>query len=159
MITETEAITATAPITGTAPTTPTQEVEEYGPMARRKVHVNRYCLSLIRKALEGVVEDPHGTGRIARIKGIQVAGKTGTAQVIGSLKAVKKGVEEERFKDHAWFICFAPVEDPSIVVGVLVEHGGHGSSGAAPLARRVLEAYFFGNQAGMKIADKKEGRN
>jgi penicillin-binding protein 2 len=48
----------------------------------------------------------------------------------------------DKFKDHAWFIAFAPVEDPQISLAVFVEHGGHGSTTAAPIAKKVIEAYF-----------------
>jgi penicillin-binding protein 2 len=49
---------------------------------------------------------------------------------------------EENARDHAWFIAYAPVENPKIAVAVLVEHGGHGGSAAAPIARRVIEEYL-----------------
>ena len=101
-------------------------------------------LRLIRQALVEAVNGRHGTGRQARLEGITVAGKTGTAQVVRT-KVYRHMKEEEipyRFRDHAWFTCFAPAGNPEIAVTVLVEHGLHGGSGAAPVARRVLEAYF-----------------
>jgi penicillin-binding protein 2 len=48
----------------------------------------------------------------------------------------------EKYKDHAWFVAFAPVEKPQIALAVLVEHGGHGGTAAAPIAKRVIEAYI-----------------
>ena len=77
-------------------------------------------------ALEGVVAE--GTGTRARIEGLRVGGKTGTAQ-------------NAHGEDHAWFICAAPIEDPKIAVAVLVVHGAHGSTAAAPIARRILEVW------------------
>jgi penicillin-binding protein 2 len=74
-----------------------------------------------------------------------VAGKTGTAQVIRAPEDDEEGDQSEvpyKFRDHAWFVAYAPAEAPEIVVTVLVEHGGHGGSAAAPLARQVMEAYF-----------------
>jgi penicillin-binding protein 2 len=74
-----------------------------------------------------------------------VAGKTGTAQVIRVPEEDEKEDVSEvpyKFRDHAWFVAYAPAEAPEIVVAVLVEHGGHGGSAAAPLARQVMEAYF-----------------
>lgn len=101
-------------------------------------------LALIREGLVGVVNGPHGTARNAKLDGITVAGKTGTAQVVKV--AVYKHLQEEdipyKFRDHAWFTCFAPAEDPEIAVTVLVEHGLHGGSGAAPIATAVLKEYF-----------------
>ncbi len=101
-------------------------------------------LELIRQGLVGVVNGPHGTARSAKIEGITVAGKTGTAQVVKV--AVYRHLKEEnipyKFRDHAWFTCFAPAEDPEIAVTVLVEHGLHGGSGATPIATAVLKEYF-----------------
>jgi peptidoglycan glycosyltransferase len=78
-----------------------------------------------------VVEN--GTGRAARIDGVQVAGKTGTAQV------------SENVPDHTWFIGFAPANDPKIAVAVFVANGGGtGGEASAPIARQVMEAYLNG---------------
>jgi len=107
------------------------------------VGLDKY-LALIRDGLVGAVNDRHGTGKEARLKDITVAGKTGTAQVVTMAKF--KEVDEEdvayKHRDHAWFTSFAPAENPEIAVTVLVEHGGHGGSAAAPVAKKVLEKYF-----------------
>ncbi|MDI6600541.1 MAG: penicillin-binding transpeptidase domain-containing protein [Thermoanaerobacteraceae bacterium] len=81
----------------------------------------------IKEMMIGVVN--RGTGTAARISGIDVAGKTGTAEVQGK-------------KSHAWFIGFAPADDPKIVVAVIVENGGSGGQVAAPIARQVLNKYL-----------------
>ena len=99
-------------------------------------------MQIIREALIGVVNEKHGTGRRAAIEGVKVAGKTGTAQVVGLEKGEKGKIDEERFRDHAWFVAVAPADDPLIAVSVLVEHGGHGGSGAAPIAKEVIEHYL-----------------
>jgi penicillin-binding protein 2 len=95
-------------------------------------------------ALEAVVEEDGGTARRARVPGIRVAGKTGTAQVVRHQHT--EDLEEHeipiRFRDHAWFAAVAPADAPEIVVVALVEHGGHGGSAAAPIAQQVLAAYF-----------------
>jgi penicillin-binding protein 2 len=70
-----------------------------------------------------------------------VGGKTGTAQVVGIRKDSK--YLSEKFRDHAWFIAFAPVERPEIAMSVFVEHGGHGGSAAAPIAKKALEAFLL----------------
>jgi penicillin-binding protein 2 len=97
-------------------------------------------LEAIKSGLFGVVNEPSGTGWTAKSQSIPVCGKTGTAQVV----TMKKGVHYsgERFRDHAWFVAFAPVERPEIALSVLVEHGGHGGGAAAPIAHRAIEAYF-----------------
>jgi penicillin-binding protein 2 len=101
-------------------------------------------LRIVRKGLLDVVQGDRGTARRIRIKGVEIAGKTGTAQVF-SLK--KKDRESNKrldynLRDHAWFVCYAPAENPVIAISVMVEHGEHGSSAAAPMAGAVLRAYL-----------------
>jgi len=96
---------------------------------RHEIQISERNLATIRSAMASVVSDPTGTGGQSRLDSILVAGKTGTAQ-------------NPHGKDHALFICFAPVENPRIAVAVLVENAGHGSTAAAPVARKVLEAFF-----------------
>jgi penicillin-binding protein 2 len=114
-----------------------REVRGTAPIALE--HLNR-----VRDVLIGVVEDPRGTGRAARVPGLELAGKTGTAQVVGLVHTEDLEAEEiqESHRDHAWFTAFAPARDPEIVVVVLVEHGGHGGSAAAPIAGRILQAWW-----------------
>ena len=100
--------------------------------------VGKDVLALVRDAMVGVVNGPGGTGHAARMDNVTVAGKTGTAQVI-SLDAQ---TSDKAHNDHAWFTSFAPAEAPEIAVTVLVEHGGHGGSAAAPLAKKIIETYF-----------------
>jgi penicillin-binding protein 2 len=79
------------------------------------------------------------------LKDVQVAGKTGTAQVVRMPVNFKKGDTNRmpiKFRDHAWFVAYAPFEDPQIAIAVLVEHGGFGASAAAPIAKKVIEKYF-----------------
>jgi penicillin-binding protein 2 len=104
------------------------------------VPVSPENLAIVRDALTGVVEEPHGTGARARVPGMRVAGKTGTAQVV-HLQLTKDLKDDEvpiKYRDHAWFVAFAPADAPQIVVAVINEHGGHGGSAAAPIAQRVL---------------------
>lgn len=101
-------------------------------------------IRLIREALVGVVNSPLGTARRSRLPHIPFGGKTGTAQVIsekGRALARLRGIKGN-FEDHAWFVAFATVDQPKIAVSVVVEHGGHGSSSAAPLARDVIAEYY-----------------
>lgn len=99
-------------------------------------------LEIVRDALVAVVNEPGGTGSAARMSSITVAGKTGTAQVIRQTEEVASDSLPYRFRDHAWFASFAPAQAPELVVVVFVEHGGHGSSAAAPLARIIYERHF-----------------
>lgn len=86
-------------------------------------------LGTLKKALRNAVEGDEGTGKAARVEGYEVAGKTGTAQ-------------NPHGDDHAWFVCYAPFDDPEIGVCVMVENAGHGGSVAAPIAGRLLRRYF-----------------
>ncbi len=110
-----------------------------------RLPVPKHYIDLVNKGLVEAVNSEKGTGRAAKLKEMLVAGKTGTAQVVKKKKR-KKGEEiPYKERDHAWFVAFAPADDPSIVVGVFIEHGGHGGSAAAPLAKKVFEIYFLGS--------------
>ncbi len=115
-------------------------VKQFPPRQIGVLPASPSTLDFLKNALAGVVNAPRGTGRAARIKGIAVAGKTGTAQVI-SQKVRGKEIPLE-LRDHAWFVVFSPVEEPEIAVIVLAEHGGHGGTAAAPIARKVIQKYF-----------------
>jgi penicillin-binding protein 2 len=91
-------------------------------------------IEIIRKGMWKVVNDPGGTGKSARITGVEVAGKTGTAQ---NWRRDQRGVKLD--DNHTWFISFAPYQNPKFAVCVLVQNGKSGGGCAAPVARRVLE--------------------
>lgn len=119
-------------------------IEETAPQVDAAVPVSAENLAIVRRGLTGVVNEPGGTGGRGRVPGITVAGKTGTAQVIRleHFDGVAENKIPMRYRDHAWFVAYAPADDPEIVVAVLNEHGGHGGSAAAPIAQRVLYRYF-----------------
>ena len=71
-----------------------------------------------------------------------VAGKTGTAQVYKHSAGIDADELPKDERDHAWFVGYAPADDPQIAFAVVVEHGGHGGTSAAPIARKVLEVFF-----------------
>jgi penicillin-binding protein 2 len=96
-------------------------------------------LEAVRQALVGVVNEPRGTGKSASLPNIEVAGKTGTAQVVALDPDRDRRKKERGAQDHAWFVAYAPADDPKIAVAVLIEHGGHGGSVAGPLASRVIK--------------------
>jgi penicillin-binding protein 2 len=120
-------------------------VDAYGPEVVRKIDLNPRVLKLLRQGMLRAVEE--GTGKSAQIPGVQVAGKTGTAQV------VKKGTPASKeIKDHGWFLAFAPYEDPKIAIAVIAENAGFGSVAAAPVARAILEAAFSPRPEGTPVA-------
>jgi penicillin-binding protein 2 len=110
-------------------------------------------VDIVSKGMWGVVNEG-GTGTRASVDGFDVAGKTGTAQVVGK----KSYGKAEDFEDNAWFVGFAPYRNPEIVVAALVEHGGHGGTAAAPIAHAIFDTYYrkktgqFGAQTSGPIA-------
>ncbi|MCW5202230.1 penicillin-binding protein 2 [Desulfobulbus sp. US4] len=119
-------------------------IEQFQPTVLDRFDDQGSNLEIIKEGLIEAVNGRRGTARRAKLENITVAGKTGTAQVV-RLKQYKHLKEEDipyKYRDHAWFTCFAPAERPEIAVTVLVEHGLHGGSAAAPIAKAVLEKYF-----------------
>jgi penicillin-binding protein 2 len=117
-------------------------VREYGPELVRTIKLKPDTLNRVRNALADVVSGAGGTGGAARTPLIQIAGKTGTAQVIEMKAAYLKSEQLSYFnRDHAWFVSYAPVDNPQVAIAVLVEHGGHGGEAAAPMAKKVFEKF------------------
>jgi penicillin-binding protein 2 len=108
------------------------------------VHIDKTTFDAVKEGMRLVFQGDHGTARLSRLPFIEMAGKTGTSQVM-SFSADQLFINcESRPKyqrHHGWFVGFAPVEKPEIVVAVLAEHSCHGASGAAPVAREIIRAY------------------
>ena len=120
-------------------------IKEYGPEKLGALPLSPQTIQIINKALWGVVNEKGGTGSVLKRKEADVCGKTGTAQVIGlpqDQKTRKAKRVSADFQDHALFVCFAPYGNPEIAVAVILENAGHGGSVAAPVARKVIDAYF-----------------
>jgi penicillin-binding protein 2 len=115
---------------------------EVKPEAIHEIDMPADALASVRRACWKVVNEQGGTGGNARIEGLDIGGKTGTVQVIAQHGWVKAEHLPFKYRDHAWFASFAPVNDPKLVVVVFVEHGGHGGADAAPLAKDLFEAKF-----------------
>ena len=119
-------------------------IKQFTPQVKTRIVGQAKNLQEIRKGMISAVNDKHGTGSVVKFDKMIVAGKTGTAQVV-RLKQYRHLKEVDipyKYRDHAWFICFAPAINPEIAITVLVEHGLHGGSGAGPIARLILEKYF-----------------
>ncbi|MES2765748.1 MAG: penicillin-binding protein 2 [Bacteroidota bacterium] len=103
------------------------EPVEYG---SRKLDIRPDIWDVTHAGMYDVVNTPGGTASRAKVEGIHVSGKTGTA-------------ENPHGEDHAWFVCFAPSEKPTIAMCVMIENIGFGGSHSAPVAKQILEAYFY----------------
>lgn len=114
--------------------------QEYQREMVGRLPFGRANLEILKKAMITVVQGTYGTAHRAQVEGITVAGKTGTA-------------ENPHGKEHAWFACFAPVENPKIAIAILVENAGHGGDVAAPIAKQMIEAYLLKKKPTATIAD------
>ena len=124
----------------------TGSLREIPPENERTLPLKQSDIDFVRDAMEDVMK-PGGTAAQAGAGApYLIAGKTGTAQVVGVRQGEKynEGRTAERNRDHALFIAFAPADKPRIAVAVLVENGGHGGSTAAPIARKVFDYYLLG---------------
>lgn len=121
----------------------------------REIPLKKEHVDTVKKGMAGVVLEGTGTRAFAGAP-YTSGGKTGTAQVFG-LKSGQKyvaGQLKERLRDHSWYVAFAPVDAPKIVVAVIVENGGFGAQSAAPITRQVFDYYLAGKlPAGMAPED------
>ncbi len=110
---------------------------------RKMSFVQKDTRKLLREMLRRVVEDRDGTGGRARVEGITVGGKTGTAQVVGLDKTYKQIATKMTWKEHALFVAFAPTDDPQIAIAIVSENDpdGGGGKAAAPVAQKILEKF------------------
>jgi penicillin-binding protein 2 len=110
------------------------------PPERHRLPIDAAALEVVRRGLQAVVES--GTGGNARVPGLDIAGKTGTVQVVAQKTWTRSEDLPPEHRDQAWFASFAPVAEPRLVVVVFIEHGGMGSQAAAPIAKQLYETYF-----------------
>lgn len=135
-------------------------VKEQVPVSLGRLPASEKTLRIVKRGLTDAVNKPTGTAWIARVPGVDVAGKTGTAQVIAMPDDDEDNpVKSEKLhhRDHGWLIAFAPGKDPKMAVAVLIEHGGHGSTAAGPVAREMIKTYlgnegFLESEIGNEIA-------
>ncbi|MBP7342017.1 MAG: penicillin-binding protein 2 [Syntrophaceae bacterium] len=124
-------------------------VKQWFPEKTGELKFNPKTMEALNRALWGVVNEPGGTGAAARLPGADVCGKTGTSQVIGlpQNEQARRAMKIAAFhKDHALFVCYAPLKNPEIAVAVVAENAGGGGAVAAPIARKILDAYFEGKK-------------
>lgn len=119
-------------------------VKEFHPEVARRVAVSQHSIDLMMESLTGVVEEDEGTAHGVKSDKVEIAGKTGTAQVAKKARKESDSLAEFYYenRDHAWFASVAPADDPEIAIVVLIEHGGAGGEHAAPVAIEIAERYF-----------------
>ncbi len=139
-------------------------IKRFRAEAKGRLPLSQRTIDILKKALIGVVHEEGGTASVLSESTLRIAGKTGTAQVVRAEQR-SRDVEKVpyRLRDHAWFVGYAPYDDPKIAVAVVVEHGGFGSRAAAPVALEVFRAYLEGDKedgpekaGGQVPADKTE---
>jgi penicillin-binding protein 2 len=111
-------------------------------VAEEKFPLSEHTIESVTDAMYGVINEPGGTGDKLRLAGVELSGKSGTAQVIGYDTRAKFG-KQKKFEDNAWFVGYAPRRNPEIVVAVLVQESGqHGGEAAGPVVRDIVKAYY-----------------
>ena len=133
--------------------------KEFLPEKEGELNLNPKTIEILNSALWGVVNEPGGTGKNAKLSGIDVCGKTGTSQVLGlpQNEIARRAKRLAAFqKDHALFVCYAPLKNPEIAVAVILENAGGGGAVAAPVARKILSAYFEGKKKNKKTVNSNE---
>ncbi|HLW71513.1 MAG TPA: penicillin-binding protein 2 [Candidatus Binataceae bacterium] len=119
-------------------------VKVFPPIVQSQAHIDPEVLELVRAGMAGVVNQPDGTAHGAKMDNVVVAGKTGTAQVVKEAQGerTKENALPEEYRDHGWFIAFAPLDHPQIAIACIIEHAGHGGSTAAPAVKAVMQKFF-----------------
>jgi penicillin-binding protein 2 len=111
-------------------------------VGEEKFPLSEHTIEGITDGMYGVVNEPGGTGGQLRLAGIELSGKSGTAQVIGYDTRNRLG-KQKKFEDNAWFVGYAPKRNPEICVAVLVQESGqHGGEAAGPVVRDIVKAYY-----------------
>lgn len=126
------------------------------PQILDKLQLNPVNVEIVKRGMVDVTMPGGTAASVGANAGYSIAAKTGTAQVIGIKQNEKynENAVNERHRDHALFIAYAPAEDPTIALAVIVENGGHGGSAAGPIARKVMDYYLLG-----KLPTEATGKN
>ncbi len=117
---------------------------DFEPKVRRELPLDEGIIEIVQEGMWAVVNADYGTGAGSRVPGVTVAGKTGTAEFceyIPELEDCRRD-EEENLPTHAWYVAYAPYENPEIAVVTFIYDGGEGSEAAVPVTQKILEAYF-----------------
>ncbi|MCG9063955.1 penicillin-binding protein 2 [Laribacter hongkongensis] len=124
------------------------------PQPVRDNHFKPQHVDFVKSAMAAVLKPGGTAARLGGNLAYEMAGKTGTAQVVQIKQGAKYNAAAlaEQHRDHSWFIAFAPVAEPKIAIAVIVENGGWGAAAAAPIARQLTDFYLLGDQAASRLA-------
>ena len=125
------------------------------PLIQDKIEINAENLEIVKRGMVAVTLPGGTAASIGANAPYSIAAKTGTAQVVGIRQNEKYNASsiDERHRDHALFIAYAPAENPTIALAVIVENGGHGGSAAGPIARKVMDYYLLGKVPEVEATD------
>ncbi len=119
-----------------------EKVSVYRALVENQIVLSQKASESILEGMDRVINGSEGTARLSRLPKIRWGGKTGTAQVVALDVWKRRAKSQKEFEDHALFVGLAPMDQPQIAVAVIAEHGGHGSGAAAPIAKKIVEAYL-----------------
>ena len=127
----------------------------FKPVIQDRISMQDHSLEIVKQGMVDVTLPGGTAAAVGANAGYSIAAKTGTAQVIGIKQNEKYNESKinERHRDHALFVAFAPSEDPKIALSVIVENGGHGGSAAGPIARKVMDYYLLGKKPEIPIEE------
>lgn len=136
-----------------------ESVKTIEPMVTGNLSIDPETMRIIRQGMWEAVNTKKGTAQGIKLKQIPISGKTGTAQLIARKEPTEGDQDEEeeiadKFKPHAWFVAYAPSEQPRIAIAVIVEHGEHGSTAAAPIAKELIKLYMEQEKQNKLIAKR-----
>jgi penicillin-binding protein 2 len=119
-------------------------IRKFPPIVERRIPFDPTVLDIVRSAMCDVVNGGGGTGHAAHLDNITVCGKTGTSQVVKEAGNARIPEDKEplKYRDHGWFVAYAPSDHPQIAIACVIEHGGHGGSSAGPVVHDVMKRFF-----------------
>jgi penicillin-binding protein 2 len=129
-------------------------VFQAAPQEIGRIPISARNLRTVQQGIWGAVNGERGTARRVHLNDIEIAGKTGTSQVVGR-KDSGDDYTPPHLRPHAWFVCYAPSDAPKLAIAVVVENGEHGSSAAGPIAREMVKTYLRKLPNGQKLANLK----
>jgi len=140
-------------------TSMTSESQLVSPIIQDRIEFKPENIEIVKQGMIAVTQPGGTAASVGANAEYSIAAKTGTAQVIGIKQNAKYNASsiDERHRDHALFIAYAPADNPTIALAVIVENGGHGGSSAGPIARKVMDYYLLGKLPVPEVSKDENG--